>query len=133
MFCFSRCTTENNNEQYPVYRTYDKDDISVLYLHNTPMTAMWVKQIQIYKQTKKIMEPRPIVFKEWRDTRTFSNLKSTHCTLLIWSLKLDINCKFWPNNVTISDLEWGYILCKVVKYFKNNLYFYIVMFSTDLY
>jgi hypothetical protein len=24
------------------------------------------------------MEPRPIVFKEWRDTRTFSNLKSTH-------------------------------------------------------
>ena len=27
--------------------------------------------------------PRHIVFKEWRDTRTFSNLKSTHCTLLI--------------------------------------------------
>ena len=27
--------------------------------------------------------PRPIVFKKWRDTRTFSNLKSTHCTLLI--------------------------------------------------
>jgi hypothetical protein len=27
--------------------------------------------------------PRPIVFKEWRDTRTFSNLKSTHCTLFI--------------------------------------------------
>jgi hypothetical protein len=27
--------------------------------------------------------PRPIVFKEWRDMRTFSNLKSTHCTLLI--------------------------------------------------
>ena len=26
---------------------------------------------------------RPIVFKEWRDTRTFSNLKSTNCTLLI--------------------------------------------------
>jgi hypothetical protein len=24
-----------------------------------------------------------IVFKKWRDTRTFSNLKSTHCTLLI--------------------------------------------------
>ena len=30
--------------------------------------------------------PRPIVFKEWRDTRTFSNLKSTHCTLLIINL-----------------------------------------------
>ena len=28
--------------------------------------------------------PRPIVLKEWRDTRTFSNLKSTHCTLLIF-------------------------------------------------
>jgi len=27
--------------------------------------------------------PRVIVFKEWRDTRTFSNLKSTHCTFLI--------------------------------------------------
>ena len=29
-------------------------------------------------------DPRPIDFKEWRDTRTFSNVKSTHCTLLIW-------------------------------------------------
>jgi exonuclease III len=27
--------------------------------------------------------PRPIVFKEWRDTRTFSNIKSTHCTSFI--------------------------------------------------
>ena len=27
--------------------------------------------------------PRLIVVNEWRDTRTFSNLKSTHCTLLI--------------------------------------------------
>ena len=27
--------------------------------------------------------PRLIVFKEWRDTRTFSNLKYTHCTLLM--------------------------------------------------
>ena len=27
--------------------------------------------------------PMPIVFKEWGDTMTFSNLKSTHCTLLI--------------------------------------------------
>jgi hypothetical protein len=24
-----------------------------------------------------------VVYKEWRDTRTFSNLKSTHCTFLI--------------------------------------------------
>ena len=28
--------------------------------------------------------PTPIVFKKWRDTRTFYNLKSTHCTLLIF-------------------------------------------------
>ena len=27
--------------------------------------------------------PRPIAFKEWRDTRTFSNIQSTHCTSLI--------------------------------------------------
>ena len=27
-----------------------------------------------------------IVFNEWRDKRTFSNLKSTHCTLLILSI-----------------------------------------------
>ena len=42
---------------------------------------------QVIKQaclhSLKIMEPRPIGFKEWRDTRTFSNLKSTHCTLII--------------------------------------------------
>ena len=25
----------------------------------------------------------PIAFKEWRDTRTFSNIKTTHYTLLI--------------------------------------------------
>ena len=31
----------------------------------------------------QIMEPGSIVFKEWRDARTFSNLNSTHCTLLI--------------------------------------------------
>jgi hypothetical protein len=34
------------------------------------------------------MEPRPIVFKEWRDARTFSNLKSNHCTLLILFINL---------------------------------------------
>jgi hypothetical protein len=33
---------------------------------------------------KWIMHRRmSIIFKEWRDTRTFSNIKSTHCTLLI--------------------------------------------------
>jgi hypothetical protein len=32
----------------------------------------------------EVIIPMPIVFKERRDTRTFFNLKSTHCTLLIW-------------------------------------------------
>jgi hypothetical protein len=42
-----------------------------------------LENVQVTLHSLKIMEPRPIVFKEWRDTRTFSNLKSTHCTLLI--------------------------------------------------
>jgi hypothetical protein len=42
--------------------------------------------------------------------------------------KLDIICKFWPNNFTFSDLEWEHITCKVLKYFKKNWYFYIMMF-----
>jgi hypothetical protein len=33
--------------------------------------------------------------------------------------KLDINCKFCPNNLTFSDLEWEHIMCKVLKYFKR--------------
>jgi len=49
------------------------------------------------------MEPRPIVFKEWRDTKTFSNLKSTHCTLLI---------------VLIINLVTKKSLC--IKYKENN-------------
>jgi hypothetical protein len=49
----------------------------------------------------KIMEPRPIVFKEWRDTRTFSNLKSTHCTLLILLI---------INLVTKTSLSWRGVL-----------------------
>ena len=36
-----------------------------------------------YNGAKAPKWPRPVAFKEWRDTRTFSNLKSTHCTLLI--------------------------------------------------
>jgi hypothetical protein len=39
------------------------------------------------------MEPRPIVFKEWRDMRTFSNLKST-CDINLLS-KLSIIFKEW--------------------------------------
>ena len=39
--------------------------------------------VQATLHSLKIMEPRPIVFMEWGDTRTFSNLKSTHYTLII--------------------------------------------------
>ena len=48
------------------------------------MRIPYRRNVQVTLHYLKIMEPRPIVFKEWRDTRTFSNLKSTHCTLLIW-------------------------------------------------
>jgi hypothetical protein len=51
------------------------------------------------------MEPRPIVFKEWRDTRTFSNLKSTHCTLLIVSCDVNLLSK-----LSIIFKEWRVIV-----------------------
>jgi hypothetical protein len=50
----------------------------------------------------KVMEPRPIVFKEWRDTMTFSNLKSTHCTLLIL---LVINLVTKKSLYTVSKVQ----------------------------
>jgi hypothetical protein len=78
----------------------------------------------------KIMEPRP---RRDRGPLFLRNGELLgHSPIHNLTVYYDINCKFWPNNVTISDLEWGYILCKVVTYFKNNLYFYIVMFSSDL-
>jgi hypothetical protein len=57
------------------------------------------------------MEPRLIVFKEWRDTRTFSNLKSTHLVRKEWKnystlqsniqilLRINLWCNSpWSNN-----------------------------------
>jgi hypothetical protein len=53
------------------------------------------------------MEPRPIVFKEWRDTRTFSNLKSTHCTLLILLIiNLVTKKSYLLSKLSISFKEW---------------------------
>jgi hypothetical protein len=49
--------------------------------------------------------PRFIVFKEWRDTRTFSNFKSTHCTLLI---------------VLIINLLTKKVCVKYLKYKEND-------------
>jgi hypothetical protein len=49
--------------------------------------------------------PRPIVFKEWRDMRTFSNLKSTHCTLLI---------------LLIINLVTNKVCVYYLKYKENN-------------
>jgi hypothetical protein len=62
--------------------------------------------MESYEQLK-IMEPRPIVFKEWRDTRTFSNLKSTHCTLLI---SLIINLVTKKELMKIKLVDFGYWL-----------------------
>jgi hypothetical protein len=83
---------------------YFKDDIfverGVTDLENDIDETIWIK-VRARGQTFRIGEcpsnspflkdngaeapkgPRSIVFKEWRDTRTFSNFKSTHCTLLI--------------------------------------------------
>jgi hypothetical protein len=61
--------------------------------------------------------PMPIVFKEWRDTRTFSNLKSTHCTLLIINLVTKKVCVHIPesfllqNGVGIASLMPSYEKC----------------------
>jgi hypothetical protein len=52
-------------------------------MNNVDRGGVIVENVKVTLHSLKIMEPRPIVFKEWRDTRTFSNLKSTHCTLLI--------------------------------------------------
>ena len=68
---------------------------------------------------------RPIVFKEWRDTRTFSNLKSIHCTLLIvliinlvtkkvcvYYLKYKENFKHTERDIQISDLTSSFTLLR---------------------
>ena len=67
--------------------------------------------------TKVLTSCRQQLFIQWKSLFTFTGGS-------FW--KLDINCKFWPNNVTISDLEWGYILCKVVKYLKKIIYIFIL-------
>jgi hypothetical protein len=46
-------------------------------------SKFYLKIIRICFSSLKMIVRRPIVFMEWRDTMTFSNLKSTHCTLLI--------------------------------------------------
>ena len=86
---------------------------------------------------------RPIVFKEWRDTRTFSNLNSTHCTLLIWliinlvtkqslcivskvqSIKLFAPCgTLKVQRVLTIDLHHRWILniysCSMIEVYNNN-------------
>jgi hypothetical protein len=53
------------------------------------------------------MEPRPIGFMEWRDTRTFSNLKSTH-SYLKSTCDVNLLCK-----LSIIFKEWRVV---------NNMY-----------
>jgi hypothetical protein len=62
------------------------------------------------------MGPRPIVFKKWRDTRIFSNLKSTHCTLLI---------------LLIINLVTKKRLCIVSKVQREQLHSLKIMESFD--
>jgi hypothetical protein len=57
---------------------------STLRIGECPSNSLFLKN----NGTEAPKVPRPIVLKEWRDTRTFSNLKFTHCSLLI---KLIIN------------------------------------------
>jgi hypothetical protein len=52
----------------------------VLRIGECPSNSLFLKN----NEAEAPKGPRPIVFKEWRDTRTFSNLKSTHCTLLMY-------------------------------------------------
>ena len=62
------------------YINFESDDISYcLCIGECPSNSPFLKNNGA--ETPK--GPRPIGFKEWRDTRTFSNLKSTHCTLII--------------------------------------------------
>jgi hypothetical protein len=79
------------------------------------------------------MEPRPIVFKEWRDTRTFSNLKATHCTLFLESHVILyvfwLVCTTWlrvflhePSNNCDQSLIKIHLWCKsIVRYKFFNL------------
>jgi hypothetical protein len=57
------------------------------------------------------MEPRPIAFKEWRDTRTFSNLKSTHCVDIHLKSTCDVNLLSKPS---IIFKEWRVIVLFVL-------------------
>jgi hypothetical protein len=69
-------------------------------VHEDASQGMYMSKIEIF--FLKIMEPRPIGFKEWRDTRTFSNLKSTHCTLIIL-LIINLVTKKYQSKLKIED------------------------------
>ena len=51
------------------------------FLHNSKNKRNKCINLLLYSEVRTDYPkvPRLIVFKEWRDTRTFSNLKSTHC------------------------------------------------------
>ena len=63
------------------------------------------------------MEPRPIVFKEWRDTRTFSNLKSTQNYLALNFLITVVGFSIYKSYY-ISEQKTKYI--DVYKIFANE-------------
>ena len=67
-----------------MYATYSSPTLyripeSILCIGECPSNSPFLKN----NEASAPKEPKPIGFKEWRDTRTLSNLKSTHCTLII--------------------------------------------------
>ena len=65
---------------YPVTDHLVRDKVFKTYTY-TIYTLYWSLRIGECPSNSPFLKNN--VFKEWRDTRTFSNLKSTNCTLLI--------------------------------------------------
>ena len=104
---FSWIPTEKNQRE--LFGKKAKAQIPVSNLVSTVSNIMgygYVQEnVQVTLNSLKIMEPRPVGFKEWRDTRTFSNLKSTHCTFII---------------LLILNLVTKKVCVQYLKYKENN-------------
>jgi hypothetical protein len=77
---------------YP-YKLFSKLKVVTTMFHVNRYRMLEVRRAmrmeRIFRDRTNPLEKYHIVFKEWRDTKTFSNLKSTHCTLLIL---LNVSC-----------------------------------------
>jgi hypothetical protein len=89
LLCINVDKCSNNNkvlkEKYYVeriiIRKQDPKKVRIVCLYNTISSEDVIDTVQ-HSITNFDIKNR-IQNKEWRDTRTFSNLKSTHCTLLV--------------------------------------------------